>query len=227
MNIKYDYYLKTYKDHIRDSFSGFWRKGLLNKLLGAIDLWNKNECEKAVNTLLSLRKSCKTVNEHCAVLMFMALCYDDMRYFAPAIAAYKEILELDPTRSSAQSNLGLLYRQMGEYGEAVQIFQAAIESDPKNPFAYNNLALTYYRMTEYGLAIEAAEKALALKANLYQAANCLCLCHYILKNKEECKKYYKIAVTNGSDPKKLKEEIEKLKYEDGLFAGADDAWWDL
>ena len=31
MNIKYDYYLKTYKDHIRDSFSGFWRKGLLNK----------------------------------------------------------------------------------------------------------------------------------------------------------------------------------------------------
>lgn len=227
MNIKYDYYLKTYKDHIRDSFSGFWRKGLLNKLLGAIDLWNKNECEKAINALLSLRKSCKTVNEHCAVLMFTALCYDDMRYFAPAIETYKELLALDSTRSSAHSNLGLLYRQMGEYGQAVQAFQAAIESDPQNPYAHNNLALTYYRMGEHKLAIENAEIALSLKGNYYQAANCLCLCHFILKNMEECRKYYKIAVANGGDPKKLKEEIAKVKDEKDLFAGIDDAWWDL
>lgn len=227
MTIKQDYYLRTYQEHIRDSFSGFWRKGLLIQLLNAIDLWNKNELEKAINSLLALRKKCKTVNEHCAVLTFMALCYDDMRYFAPAISAYKEIIELDPTRSNARSNLGLLYRQMGEYGEAVQTFQSAIECDPNNPFAYNNLALTYYRMAEYALAIEYAEKALALKGNLYQAANCLCLCHFVLKHKEECQKYYKIAVANGSDPKKLKEEIGKLKHEDGLFAAVDDAWWDL
>lgn len=227
MNIKHDYYMRTYQEHIRDSFSGFWRRGLLNQLLNAIDLWNKNQLEKAINSLIELKKKCKTVNEHCAVLTFMALCYDDMRYFAPAVDAYKEILSLDPTRSNIQSNLGLLYREMGEYGEAVQFFQAAIESNPNNPFAYNNLALTYYRMAEYSLAIEYAEKALALKGNYYQAANCLCLCYYILKNKEECRKYYKIAVTNGSDPKKLKGEIEKLKYEDGLLASADDAWWDL
>ena len=226
MNIKYDYYMKSYAEHIRDAFQGFWRRGLWNKLMHAIDLYNGDKFEPAINILLQLRKKCKTVNEHCAVLTFIALCYDEMHYFAPCIEAYREILSLDPTRSSIQSNLGLMYRRTGEYDKAVLTFLKALEYDPENPYALNNLGLTYYRMGEYDGAISCCEKALAIKGNFYQAANCLCLCYFALRNREECQKYYKIAVTNGADPKTLKAEIKKLR-EGMMVEDHNDLWWDL
>lgn len=226
MNINQDYYMRTYAEHIRDSFSGFWRRGLLRRLMTAIDHYNKDKYEAALKILLSLRKKCKTDNERCAVLTFIALCYDDMHYFAPCIDAYREIIAIDPKRSSIHSNLGLMYRRTGNYADAIEAFGNAISCDPSNPVAYNNLGLTYYRMGEYEAAINSCQKALAIKGNLYQAANCLCLCYFILHKHEECKKYYKIALTNGADPNTLKGELEKLR-EGMAIEDGNDLWWDL
>ena len=226
MNIKHDYYLRTYAENIRDAFSEPKRNKLLVKLVDAIDFYNNDEYEKALKILLRLRKKCKTVNEDCVVLLFTALCYTDMRYFAPAIDAYREIITIDPTRSTIYSNLGLLYRQMGEYQKAVETFLVALEQDPNNPYAYNNLALTYYRMGEYESAIKHSEKALEIKGNYYQAANCLCLCYFVLGKADAAKKYFRIAVTNGGDPRALKGELAKLR-EGMMFDYDDDLWWDL
>ena len=226
MNIKYDYYMRTYSEHIRDSFSGFFRRRLLDKLLEAIDLFNKDKNEDALKILIRLNRKCKTDNERCAVLTFIALCYDEMYYFAPCIDAYRRVLSIDPKRSTIHSNLGLLYRRQGNYGDAIEAFQNAISCDPENPYAHNNLGLTYYRMGEYEKAITCCERALSIKGNIYQAANCLCLCHFVLKRREECKRYYKLAVTNGADPEVTKEELKKLR--DGMeLEGGDDLWWDL
>jgi tetratricopeptide (TPR) repeat protein len=224
MNAKYQHYLRFYKEHIRDSFEGFFRMWDRNALLRAIDLYNADKYEEALRILESLRKRCKTTNEHCAVLTFTALCYDDLHYFASAVDCYREILKLDPERSEIHSNLGLLYRRRGEYENAIYCFNDALVSDPRNPYAFNNLALTHYRMGAYDEAIKNAERALSIKGNLYQAANCLALCYLVKGNKAAAKKYYQIAIHNGGDPKLLEREIEKLK--EGHIIGDDD-FWDL
>ena len=224
MNAKYQNYLRCYKEHIRDAFEGFFRTWDRDALLRAIDLYNMDKYEEAIKILDRLRKKCKTVNEHCAVLTFTALCYDDLHYFASAVDCYLEILELDPERSEIRSNLGLLYRRMGEYEKAISCFNDALVSDPNNPYALNNLALTHYRMGEYEAAIRNAERALGIKGNLYQAANCLALSHLVRGNRVAAKKYYQLAIHNGGDPKVIEREIQKLR--EGHIIGDDD-FWDL
>ena len=78
MNAKYQNYLRCYKEHIRDAFEGFFRTWDRDALLRAIDLYNMDKYEEAIKILDRLRKKCKTVNEHCVVLTFTALCYDDL-----------------------------------------------------------------------------------------------------------------------------------------------------
>ena len=226
MNIKRDYYYRTYKKEIRGAFSEKGRERLLVKLIDATILFNRNKFEKAIKKLLKLRTKCETADDHCAVLTFIALCYDDMHYFTPAIEAYSEVLEYDDTRSSVHSNLGLLYRRMGEYQMSVEIFKRAIECDGENPYAHNNLGLTYYRMGEYEKAIACAKRALELKGDFYQSANCICLSSLMLGDVEESKRYYKIAVHNGGDPNTLKEEMKKIADGAQIYKN-EDLFWDL
>ena len=226
MNIKRDYFYKNYKKEIRGAFSEKGRERLLAKLIDATILYNDDKQEKAIKKLLKLRTKCETADDHCAVLMFIALCYDDLNYFTPAIEAYAEILEYDDKRSTVHSNLGLLYRRMGEYQKSVEIFKRAIECDGGNPYAHNNLGLAYYRMGDYEEAVECCERALAIKGNLYQAANCLCLSKLMLGDVEESKRYYKLAVHNGSNPETLKAEMKKLAAGAEIYKN-DDLFWDL
>lgn len=226
MNIKRDYYYRTYKKEIRGAFSEKGRERLLAKLIDATILYNRNKFEKAIKKLLKLRERCETADDHCAVLLFTALCYDDMNYFTPAVEAYAEILDYDDTRSSVHSNLGLLYRRMGEYQKSVEIFKRAISCDGENPYAYNNLGLAYYRMGEYGEAIASCKRALELNGRLYQSANCICLSSLMLGDVEESKKYYKIAITSGGDPETLKREMKKLAEGAEIYKN-EDLFWDL
>ena len=126
MNLLYQQYLYSYKKDIRTAFSGFGRGWLLNKLLKAIDLYNKDKYEKAINILTKLKKSCKTTDEFCAVLLFTAVSYEGLSYLSTAVEVSLEMLEHDPSRSTAHSNLGLNYRQLGEFEKAISSFEKAI-----------------------------------------------------------------------------------------------------
>ena len=211
MKAIYDNYFRDYREHIRSAFSEPKQKKLLNKLLEAAHLYNVDEYKKAVEKLVRLKEKCKTPDEHCAVLFFLAMTYGEMGYLGSAIDAYKELLAIDPSRSTAWSNLGLLHRSKGEYAAAVKCFETAIEKKPDNGYAYANLGQAYYRMGEYEKGIAESKKALSLQGGLYQAANCICICAYILGNLEESRKYFQLSITNGGNADDLRAVLEELK----------------
>jgi len=50
-----------------------------------------------------------------------------------------------------------------------------------------------------------------LQGGLYQAANCICICAYILGNLEESRKYFQLSITNGGNADDLRAVLEELK----------------
>ncbi len=202
-------YEKEYGHILKKAF--FDRRPLRKKLLGAIDLYNRNQLRSAISKLKALRKKCQTADDHAAVLMFTALCYTDMGTPENAIAAYRELFRYDAHNSTAWSNLGILYEKKGQREEAITCYENALASDGENPYAYNNLANSHYRMGNYELAIENAEKALTLKHNLYQASNVLSLSYQALNMPERSQEYYRISVANGADATSLRVALSAIE----------------
>jgi tetratricopeptide (TPR) repeat protein len=62
-----------------------------------------------------------------------------------AIEDYQAVLEKDPTRVEARSNLGAAYAQLGRYAEAIENYQKALERKPDQHQVRFNLALAFYK----------------------------------------------------------------------------------
>jgi tetratricopeptide (TPR) repeat protein len=73
-----------------------------------------------------------------------------------AVAAYGEVLGLEPGNPAAQSNLGAALAALGRYEEAIAAYQAAL-SRVSNPGIRYNLALAYYKSGDVTGAAEELE----------------------------------------------------------------------
>ena len=74
MNIKRDYYYRTYKKEIRGAFSEKGRERLLVKLIDATILFNKNKFEKTCKTgliLSAVALGCSFISSLLGVLLMM------------------------------------------------------------------------------------------------------------------------------------------------------------
>ncbi len=202
-------YGAEYRDVIRTAFQKPHRPKLYKKLLKAIALYNRDALKQAISRLKALLPHCQTADDHSAVLIFYALCHAEMGLRDEAIAAYREAVRRDMTRSTAWSNMGLLLEQKGDRTEAMSCYENALMYDGENPYAYNNLAAAYYRMCDYEEAIRYGEKALERKSNLYQAADILCLAHGALGNAEESAKYFRLSVANGGNGNALRSLLKE------------------
>lgn len=214
-------YEQQYKDILCTAFTQEGRKPLRRKLLQAITLYNQNRMTDSIKKLEALLPQCKTSDDHCAVLMFLALNYTDLKLTDKAIATYDKLLSLDNTRSTAWSNLGLLYKKEGNNLQSITCYENAVRYDDKNPYAYNNMAAAYYSMGSYQKAVDAAKKALDLKNNMYQASNTLCLAYACLGDSEESEKYFTLSVANGADAQGLKKAVSACLVGGHLDAAED------
>ena len=77
-----------------------------------------------------------------------------------AVAAYREVLDLEPGNPAAQSNLGAALAALGRYEEAIAAYQAAL-SRVSNPGIRYNLALARYKSGDVTGAAEERIRAAA------------------------------------------------------------------
>ena len=201
-------YQKAYAEHIQGAFEHDSK--LEKAFYNAIHLYNCNKPAATLAKLEKLRKECRHTADIRAVTVFMALCYDDMGLYNQAVEFYKAALAIRGN-SSLYSNMGLCYQHLGDVESAKDCYNQAISLDPKNSFAYNNLSATYFRQAEYEQALEYAKKALEADNNMPQALSTASICYGLLEDAENYQKYYRLAVANGYDGRRITATLQRLK----------------
>lgn len=200
-------YKKNYGEYIQGAFSEDHK--LENKLMEAIRDYNEHKPGKGAAKLLKLRKECTRSADIYAVTVFLALCYDDAGDYSAAVEAYQQALAYRPN-ATLWSNLGLCRQRLGQFKEAQDAYENAIQLNPRNAYAYNNLSALFFRDGDYESALEYAQQALEHNARMPQALNTAAVCCGILGDEEGYTKYYRAAVANGGDGKRIKAVIREL-----------------
>ena len=201
-------YQKAYAEHIQNAFTDDAK--LEKKFYNAIHDYNQNKPASCLAKLEKLRKQCHRSADVRALTIFMALCCDDMGLLEQSIEHYQNALSMGQN-SSLYSNMGLCYQRLGNTSAAVDQYQKAISLDPKNEYAYNNLAATYFRQAEYEKALEYAQKAIEVNNNMSQALSTASICYGLLDDEENYQKYYRLAVANGYDGRRINVTLQRLK----------------
>ncbi len=96
---------------------------------------------------------------------------NDERY-SDAVAAFQNVITLDPDFTAAHFNLGMTYLKIENYPRAIGALQKTINLDQTHKVAYHTLALAYFGQHELENARNAAKDALKIDAN-YQPARSL------------------------------------------------------
>jgi tetratricopeptide (TPR) repeat protein len=78
-----------------------------------------------------------------------------------AIAAYKSVLEIHPTRADALSNLGAAYVRLGQFDDAIKQYEEALKYDAMNNAVRLNLALAFYKSARPQEAIPQLKRVLS------------------------------------------------------------------
>ncbi len=86
-----------------------------------------------------------------------------------AKAAYENALKLDPKKSAAYTNLGVVYYQQGDLDGAIEQLKKALEIDPQDAETQYMLGAAYVQKNDLTEAEKAFQQALAVKPDLAQA----------------------------------------------------------
>jgi tetratricopeptide (TPR) repeat protein len=86
-----------------------------------------------------------------------------------ALAAYEDILRLNPQDARTWMNKGVTLHALKRYEEALDAFEQALYLDPQDALTWRNKGLTLYDLKRYEEALRADEQALRLDQNLTDA----------------------------------------------------------
>lgn len=89
----------------------------------------------------------------------LGLLYLRREFFEDARRHLETAVALDPSETSAWTNLGLTYRGLGEEGRALEAFEEAYRRAPEDPQTANNLASSHLRRGDAARAAEVAREA--------------------------------------------------------------------
>lgn len=87
---------------------------------------------------------------------------DDPKSYEDAIAAYTQVLELEPAHAAAHINLGTLFYNRQDYRMAEHHYRKAVEADPRYALAYFDLGNVLDETGRAAEAIRAYGSAIAL-----------------------------------------------------------------
>ncbi len=192
--------LATYRKHYADlAGNAFANDAKQEKtFLRALEAYASNHPGEALKLLDKLVPSYNTYEDRHALVMFKALCYDDLAMYDQAVELYEQALALRE-HSTAASNMGLCYHRMGQYERAIAAYERAIAMNSADEFPHNNLAQLYVRCQEYEKALEHAIAAAAINNKMHQAYSAQAICYAMLGDRENYEKALHSAVLCGSD----------------------------
>jgi tetratricopeptide (TPR) repeat protein len=131
-----------------------------------------------------------------------------------AVAAYRKVLDLNPSAAGALVNLGTIYYRQRKFPEAEEYYRKAIDADPSYPLAEFNLGNLYDeegRMTD---ALEHYRRALSLNPNYADAHfNLALVCERTgdnLKAVHHWKQYLKLD-SSGQWAEIARRQLERLR----------------
>jgi len=70
----------------------------------------------------------------------MGFCHFKRGEHEEAVAAFKRVIELDPTSAIDYANLGVNYQALGEEAKAKNYYRMALRLDPRIEFARTRLS---------------------------------------------------------------------------------------
>jgi tetratricopeptide (TPR) repeat protein len=78
-----------------------------------------------------------------------------------AAAAYRELLQSQPSHVAARSNLGVVLAQLGRFTEAIEAYRAALAIEPTQPKVRLNLGIALYKTANF---VDAATELATVRA---------------------------------------------------------------
>jgi tetratricopeptide (TPR) repeat protein len=84
---------------------------------------------------------------------------------AEALAEYREVLKLDPSRHEAYNNIARILDEQGKAQTALDYCRTAVRLDPKSAFSHNNLGLVLMELGDFNEALGEFSEATKLDAN--------------------------------------------------------------
>ena len=92
----------------------------------------------------------------------LAYNYYEVGLFAESIAAYREVLRLEPKNQYASDQLAVALKDAGRLDEAMAMFETARVERPQDPFGWRQVGYVHAIRAKPELAIPALERALEL-----------------------------------------------------------------
>jgi len=183
------------------------------KLLRAIRYYDEDKLKQAANLLIDLKKDCRSSDDYYAVELFLALTFTEMQYYEEAIYEYQQIIERRLETGTVYNNLGHVYARIGKAKDAMFCYEKALVLNPNSEYAHINVANAYFYEKDFDTAISYAQKALDINSKLRQASSLLAIIYALQEDKENADKYFHLAISNGQNPKDLKDAIAYYKGE--------------
>jgi tetratricopeptide (TPR) repeat protein len=112
-----------------------------------------------------------------AALLAKAVALHQSGDIQGAVAAYEQVLQLEPNNPGVRSNLGAAYAHLGRYEEAIEEYRKALDVDGTNSAIRRNLALALYKAGRLREASEEASRVVAMEPENESAVLLLADCH--------------------------------------------------
>jgi tetratricopeptide (TPR) repeat protein len=103
------------------------------------------------------------------LLFYLGYLLHEQQKLSEAVAAYREVIRLDPTFHKAYNDLGCTLREQKKLPEAVAACQEAIRLKADFPYAYHNLGNALYDQQKIPEAITAYQQAIRYQPDFSQA----------------------------------------------------------
>ncbi len=202
------FYEVSYKKQIEYAFEDEDKKRKM--LLKALRLYDEDKCKKSVKLLKKLEKECVTSYDRCAVGLFIALNYTDLKNYGEAYNKYKELIERLDVNESVYNNMGYLAQEhFSDLDTAFECYKKALDINPRHAYTYNNIAQIYFDWGDWEAAEDFAKRALECNPKVYQASSLLAIIYSCTGAGEEADKYFASAVRCGKNKAEL---VNSIKY---------------
>lgn len=136
-----------------------------------------------------------------------------------AIAAYHQVLEIQPAHAAAHINLGTLYYNRQDFTLAEKHYREAIESDPRYSLAYFDLGNVLDETGRVHEAIQTYKTALQLAPTYADAHYNLALAYEKVREPRKALKHWQAYVkldTSGPWSVHARSQIKRILQADGL-----------
>lgn len=178
----------------------------------ALQAYENKEFERAVPLLDAAVRQADEPETREQLRLKLASAQDELRRYPEALAVLKDVLEENPSSSSAWNNIGVVCRRIGKLDDARKAFENAYRLDPENADHLVNLGAVCLKLSDPGNALEYLQLATELMPGHPLAHANLALTLAVFGRLEEAEDALRLATLYGfTQTEEIQQKIDALK----------------